>query len=157
MKKNYCDFCWAKLSDGKCLCNEEIRPKHCAAAVLRANAKAVDKELVGIREYMLYISKRIAFLKVFGNGERSNEYKYLRHLRKQILQWGKDHLIFYHYLCGKISLERAKTLYGVSEREFYRISARQRKNLITFITEQEEVLSKQYPFYLFDGELGEYE
>lgn len=148
MRKDYCNFCWAKCSGGRCICKEESRSEHCKKAKIRMAADALtkNKELIGLREYMNYISNRIIYLKILSNYQACNEYKYLCQLRKRIKQWGQEHIIFYKYLRGTISLEEAKILYGISYRQLYRLATSQRKELIVFIEEQENLLRDQYPF-----------
>ena len=111
-------------------------------------------ELIGLREYINYISNRISYLKIFTVDIPCGEYKYYCLLRKRIKQWGETHIIFYKYLVGEIDMERAKALYGVSERQFYRISTQQRKKLIVYIEEQEVELSKRFPFIPMENIFG---
>ncbi len=148
MRKEYCNFCWAKGSGGRCICKEESRLEHCEKAKIRMAADALtkNKELIGLREYLDYISNRIIYLKILSNYTTCNEYKYLCQLRKRIKQWGKEHIIFYKYLRGTLSLEEAKILYGISYKQLYRLVTSQRKELIVFIEEQEKLLEEQYPF-----------
>ena len=153
MGKEYCNYCWAKGSKGGCICREESRPQHCRKAKIRLAAKKEQtnilnksKELIGLREFINYVSNRIAYLKIFNFDIPSNEYKYHCILRKRIKQWGEEHAIFYKYLMGEITTEQAMCLYGIYERSFYRIMTNQRKELIAFIEEHERILSEKYPF-----------
>ena len=148
MEKSYCNLCWAKGGDGRCLCGKESRLEHCRRARMRADTKVItnNKELIGLRDYIAYISQRITYLKIFDSSNYSNEYKYLCLLRKKIKQWGEEHIIFYKYLRGEITIEQCKALYGMSYRQVYRMSTQQRKDLIVFIKEQENLLSGEYPF-----------
>ena len=147
MGKDYCNFCWAKGSDGKCLCDKESRLQHCKKARARIKEPTTQKqELVGLRDYLTYLARRSIYLKITNGGIPSNEYKYCYLLQKKIKQWGRKHVVFYKYLCEDITVEQAIDLYGVSRRQFYRISSQQKNDLIVFIEEQERLLSEEYPF-----------
>lgn len=147
MMKEYCKFCWAKSSD-KCVCVKENRLVNCKKAMERADTHVIttNKEWIGLRDYLKYISNRIEYLKISKGDIPSNEYKYYYLLRKKIHQWGEEHIVFYKYILGKITIHQAKTLCGVSYRQMYRIFSQQRKNLICYIEEQENLLGGKYPY-----------
>lgn len=146
MTNEYCKYCWAKDSRGGCFAAKETRVENCRKAKMRANEKINNNESKGLKDYLTYITNRIDYLKVFNMGVPSSEYKYYLALRKVISQWGKNHIVFYKYLRGEIDMDYAKSLYGVSEKEFYRITRLQRKKLIKFIEEHEKVLGEKHPF-----------
>ena len=154
MGKEYCKYCWAKGDHGECHCHYETRLRHCRKAMLRMaseeeetqDANIKTKEMIGIRDFINYVSNRIAYLKIFNCDTPSNEYKYHCILRKRIKQWGAEHAVFYKYLMDEISKEQAMCLFGISERSFRRIMVNQKKELIAFIEEHEKILSEKYPF-----------
>lgn len=149
MRAKHCNHCWAKGSDGRCLATPETRIEHCARAIARLDEKSNtnhSNESKGLKDYLRYIANHIDYLQKSDMVIQSNEYKYYSAMQNEITRWGKNHRVFYEYLLGKIGADRAKSLYGVSEREFYRIASRQRKLLIKLIESQEMILERKYPF-----------
>ncbi len=145
--KKWCNFCWAKLYGGGChIADVKSRIVECEKAKTRSEKSTSVNQIQGLRDYIAYISKRIRYLKSFQGSVECSEHKYYCELRKQIKMWGRKHAIFYAYMRGKIELRKATELYGVSEREFYRLISLQRRRLIKFIEEQEEILEQKYPF-----------
>lgn len=146
-KKKYCDFCWAKLYGGGChIVDLSVRMVHCQKAKERSESAVEKNQTQRLRDYIAYLSNRIRYLKLFQGSVEFNEYKYYCELRSRIKDWGKDHIVPYAYLCGKIGLQKAMELYGVSERDFYKLIKLQRARLIKFIEDQEEALEQKYPF-----------
>lgn len=162
-KEKYCKFCWACYHGVKCICADENRKAECKKARARMGKNAVKEpteekkqdEAVCLKEYLKYIPKRIAFLKSVCGKIPSNEYKYYCALQAAIKKWGRAHALFYGCVYGKIGIEQARGMVGVSERTFYRIMSRQRKLLIDFIEKQENILNEKYPFipirYFYGG------
>lgn len=151
MNESYCNYCWAKLVDG-CLCTEVAREIHCKAARERESkalqqkeATSSRKESRALKDYLKYVSQRIDYLKAFGSEDISNEYKYYVALKASLRAWGSKHQLFYKYLQGKLHFTDVQDLYGVSSRECARIFRSQRKQLLKYISAQEERLIAQYP------------
>lgn len=145
--KKYCDFCWAKLHGGGChIVDLNARKIHCQKAMERLEQEVFNNETQKVRDYIAYLSKRIRYLKLFQGNVKFSEYKYYCELRSRIKEWGKRHIIPYAYLSGKFTCDQAIEFYGVSKREFCRLMKTQRRRLIKFIEEQEEVLEEKYPF-----------
>ena len=155
-KAEYCKHCWACYHGIRCIAPLEARNALCEKAKARMNGGRIkeclqeqptnDYKDVKVKEFVRYISQRIAYLKILIGGIPSNEYKYYCALKEAIKEWGKAHVIFYGCLYGKISVERAKSILGVSESTFFRIMKKQRKDLIDFIEKQENILNVKYPF-----------
>lgn len=163
MNKKYCKYCWAN-GGVKCHASEENRRKNCMEAKMRAASESnmsKHNESKALHDYISYIKNRITYLKAFSPSVPLSEYKYYRALLTEIKRWGEQHIIFYKYLRGKITIDDATSLYGVSEREFYRMMKHQRALLIKFIEEQENILGEKYPFIpmtdVFNEIIGEKE
>ena len=151
MSKEYCNLCWAKLPDGTCFCDKTSRAAECKKARMRLSLKREEntqtaKELQALRDYLAYISMRLAYLNATPCDGISNERKYYVELYEVIKGWGKSHEVFFKYLIKKINLKKLVNLYGASQRVCERLIAKQRKELIDFITLQEVRFRKIYPF-----------
>lgn len=159
MAKSYCKFCWAKLGDGSCFCEKELRPANCRKARERekeqqkqqeelSSTDTYTKEIECLREYLSYIPRRMAYLRIFyGNAcIDSNEYKYLAALIESIKNFGKNHVVYFKYLIKRYSFKKLEKLYGRSERSCRRIIKPQQSELLALIEEKERALYKQYPF-----------
>lgn len=157
----HCQFCWAYYQHTKCIAPPESREMLCKKAMERMAKTAIKEpvkkqpvkkqpknksEAEGLKKYLEYIQKRIAFLKALSGEIVSNERKYYCALREAIKQWGKTHVLFYACIYGKIGVKQAAAVCGVSQRTFYRIMSKQRKDLIDFIKAQECILGEKYPF-----------
>lgn len=159
MSKEYCGLCWAKLSDGSCLCDEKKREKECEKARMRLAQKrgenvSEQKELQSLRDYLAYIPMRLAYLKVTSSTAwTSNERKYYVELYNAIRNWGKSHEVFFKYLVGKINFQKVVSLYGYSQRRCTQMIKKQRKDFIDFIEEQEPLLRQKYPFEPAEGDV----
>jgi hypothetical protein len=103
-------------------------------------------DMTGIRSYIAYIPKRLAFLKICGVQPYSNEYQYYSELYCEIKGYLNRHKIFKSYILCKIGIEKYKEFYGVSGRTSYRILAKQRANFIKFIEQKEKELLQKYPY-----------
>ena len=103
-------------------------------------------EATQLRKYISYIPLRLAYLKIYKVSPNHNEYKYYTELYKSIKEYGNSHKAFFLYLTRKINVEKCKAFYKVSERTFYRIFAKQRKEFIEWLRQKETELSKLYPF-----------
>ena len=148
--EEYCKYCWANCEYKECIASNENRSLLCKKAkerMFRAKKKPkTSGESVKIKKYMIYIQKRINYLKHFRGKVLSNEQRYYMALQDAIREWGKSHIIFYACLYGKMETQQGKNMLGVSLREFYRIMSKQREVLIKFIEKQEQILSEKYPF-----------
>ncbi len=112
----------------------------------------MTKETSGLKKYLTYINDRIMYLKMTGFGIPSNEYKFYNTLRERIKQWGDTHALCYAYIRGKIDMPQVQYAMGVSERVCYRMINNQQKDLIKFITLQEQILEEQYPHFKDGGQ-----
>ena len=111
------------------------------------------RETNGIVEYLKYIKQRQVYLKVFVGGDYPlTELKYYEELQHRIKEWGKHHKIAYSYINGKMSASEAIDCMGVSARVFYRLIAKQKAEMITFIQETENELERKYSFIPFTDE-----
>ena len=116
------------------------------------------RESIGIVEYLKYIKQRRTYLKIFVRGDYPlTELKYYEELQHRITEWGKQHKIAYLYLKGKMSVRDAVDYMGVSERVFYRLIAKQKAEMITFIQETENELDEKYSFIPFTDEFDNVE
>ena len=98
-----------------------------------------------LRDYLTYIPQRLAYLKRFGVNPSNYEYKYYSELHREIKEYLKSNKVFRLYLMHKISIEQYKAFYNTSERTSYRILAKQRAKLISFIVKKEKELLEKYP------------
>ena len=105
------------------------------------------RELTGLNNYITYINDRLRYLKIVEDAVSSNEYKFYNALRERIKQWGDTHALCYGNIRGKIDMPHVYRAIGVSERVAYRMMDKQRKELIKFITLQEQILVEQYPHF----------
>lgn len=111
------------------------------------------KETIGIRQYLSYIKQRQSYLKIFvGEDYPLTEIKYYLELQQRIGEWAKKHRVAYQYIQDKISSQEAIEYMGVSTRVFYRLLAKQKAELITFIRETEKELENKYSFIPFTDE-----
>ena len=116
------------------------------------------RETIGIVEYLKYIKQRQVYLKFFVGGDYPlTELKYYEELQNRIKEWGKHHKIAYLYIKGKMSVSDAVDYMGVSERVFYRLIAKQKAEMITFIQETESKLEGKYSFIPFTDEFNDME
>lgn len=106
------------------------------------------RETTGLNNYITYINDRINYLKMTEDGVSSNEYKFYNTLRERIKQWGDNHALCYAFIRGKIDMPHVYHAIGVSERVAYRMMDNQRKDLIKFITLQEQILDELYPHFM---------
>ena len=157
MKKEHCNFCWAKLPDGSCFCVKEKRPENCRKARMRLAHEREEnmqpaKELQGLRDYIAYIPMRLAYLNAQANGKNtSNEWKYYVELYKAIKEWGRTHEVFFKYLIKKINFSKVVKLLGRAKRQCIRIVGTTRKMLVDYIQKQETLLREKYPFEPCEG------
>ena len=157
MKKEHCNFCWAKLPDGSCFCVKEQREENCRKARMRLAQKKEEqmqpaKELQGLRDYLAYIPMRLAYLKAQTDGKpTSNEWKYYVALYKAIKTWGSSHEVFFKYLIKKINFSKVVNLLGRNKRQCIRIVGTTRKMLVDYIQKQEALLREKYPFEPCEG------
>ena len=112
----------------------------------RAKSASMTKS---IRDYLLYIQKRPAYLKKFVDNCECAEIKYYEETQKRIKIWGKKHKVFYQYIKGEINAEQAIEYMGVSERVFYRLMNNQKEKFLSFLKKTEKELDEKYSFKPF--------
>lgn len=108
------------------------------------------KDYTAVRHYLQWIPTRIKFLQNFSENDSSMEVMYYTELYKNIREWGKNHVLFYKFIMGKMTMAELLPIFGCAERTFYRIMKTQKDDLIKYIQEQEAMLDKKYPFVEFD-------
>lgn len=102
-----------------------------------------------IRDYLLYVQQRPAYLKQFVGNCECVEIKYYEETQKRIKKWAKRHRVFYQYISGMINAQEAIEYMGVSERVFYRLMGKQKIEFLSFLQETENELTKEYSFTPF--------
>lgn len=101
---------------------------------------------VGLKKFIRYINMRCALIECGFLDVETNQYRYYKELQREIKIFAKSHRLFWNFLLGRISTEKAKSILGVSERQMFRTMEKQRETLITLIYEKEKELSAKYPF-----------
>ena len=112
----------------------------------RAKSVSITKS---IRDYLLYVSQRPAYLKRFVGNCECVEIKYYEEIKKRIKKWAKKHRVFYQYISEMIDTQEAIEYMGVSERVFYRLMGKQKVKFFSFLQETENELEKEYSFIPF--------
>ena len=106
-----------------------------------------------LKAYVKYLRERLVLLKLTGRKD-SNECKYCEELLYTVRAWGREHVICYQHLTGRIKMEEAARFFGMPVRTTARRLREQQQFLIKEITLAEERLAIKYPFEPLTIQIG---
>ena len=109
-----------------------------------------DKQKVNaniqVGNYIRYIRQRIGYIKSGILYVEDDERKYLITLYKNIIEYGKKHILYFKYIFDSIDYARLQALMGIDERAIWRYLEHQREKLVRFIQQKELDIFNEYPY-----------
>lgn len=105
-----------------------------------------EHERTKIKNYILHITNRLRFSRMGLIFLRENEVSYLTKMLTDIKKYFKAHKLCYFYIFNKKNIKELKAILGIADRRLQIYLLWQKKSLIKFIEDREEVNSAECEF-----------